>query len=538
MNHAPVLIVGAGPVGLATALSLTQSGIAVRIIDKLAQPTNQSRAAVVHARTLEMFERAGIVSEFLSIGVRVHGAAIYGPNKSLLTRPNLDHLPTHYPFMLGIDQATTERILRERLSALGIAVERPVEFMGLAQSASAVTVRLKSGANDPKIEEFSYVVGADGARGSVRGALGLKLEGETLDATWITADVKIRWDREPNEAVAFLSPDGLAFIAPMNGDRWRVIVNVHKLSKEDGESITLDDVQAIVRERFGIQAPLYDPVWISPFNINTRMTSTMKVGRVFLAGDAAHVHSPVGGQGMNTGIQDGLNLAWKLAAVLKGQAGEPLLESYNAERHANAKALLQKVGPMTKMVNLRQPVAVELRNMAIRIVGQLGLGATLARDFSMLGVGYPDSPAVADHRASWLDRGPRAGERAPDASDLLFGDDTPRRLFELWAGDSRHQLLLFSGRRPKAGQLAELAEIATEFGALQDFLRVLLITDEGFVPGCAIDPEGIAHDAYGAGGPAIFLVRPDGYIGFRAPLTERESLRSYLAAWFPGVGPI
>jgi 2-polyprenyl-6-methoxyphenol hydroxylase and related FAD-dependent oxidoreductases len=538
MKHAPVLIVGAGPVGLATALSLTQSGIAVRIIDRLAEPTNQSRAAVVHARTLEMFERLGIASEFVDIGVRVHGAAVYGPNKTLLTRPSLDHLPTHYPFMLGIDQATTERLLRERLSALGVEVERPVEFIGLAQSASAVTVRLRSGTDAPRIEEFSYVVGADGARGTVRGALGLKLEGETLDATWITADVKIRWDRDPDEAVAFLSPEGLAFIAPMNGDRWRVIVNLHKLSKAEGEAITLEDVQTIVRDRLGVQAPLYDPVWISPFNINTRMTPTMKVGRVFLAGDAAHVHSPVGGQGMNTGIQDGLNLAWKLAAVLKGQSGEPLLESYNAERHANARALLQKVGPMTKMVNLRQPVAVELRNMVIRVVGQLGFGATLARDFSMLGVGYPNSPAVEDHRASWLDRGPRAGERAPDAEDLLFGDDTPRRLFELWTGDSRHQLLLFSGRKPKAEQLAELAGIAAEFGGLEGFLRVLLITNEGFVPGCAVDPDGIAHDAYGAEGPLLFLVRPDGYIGFRAPLADREALRRYLANWFPGVVPV
>lgn len=534
MRAAPVLIAGAGPAGLAAALSLAQAGVVIRIIDTLDKPTNQSRAAIVHARTIEMFERLGIADDFLAVGVKVHGASIYGPDGGLLTRPNMDHLPTHYPYMLGVDQCTTERLLTERLNALGVTVERSVELLDFEQSDSAVTARLRHADGSETAEEFSYLLGADGARSVARHTLGLQLEGETLDATWITADVKIRWDRAPDEAVVYLSLEGIAFIAPMNDGRWRVIVNVPKITPAEAGKVTLEGVQTIVNERFGIDAPLYDCVWVSPFSINTRMTPAMHVGRVFLAGDASHVHSPLGGQGMNTGIQDGLNLAWKLALRLKGTASEALLDSYNPERHENAKRLLGKVGPATKMINLRQPVAVEIRNRVIRTLGQLGLTAGIARIFSMLEVAYPDSPVVEDHRAGWLDHGPRAGHRAPDAEGLLYGGDTPRRLFEIWKGDARHQLLLFSGQRPNSDQLGELAEFASEFAELDDFLHIILLVRDGCVPGAAVDSEGIAHEAYGIGGPACFLVRPDGYIAFRGPISEKAALHAYLAKWYPG----
>lgn len=538
MNAAPVLVAGAGPVGLAAALALAQSGTAVRIIDKLDKPTNQSRAAVIHARTLEMFERLGIVEKFLSIGVKIHGAAIHGPDGSLLTRPTMDHLPSHYNYMLGIDQCSTERLLTEQLNRLGVAVERQVELERFALRDDGVDVTLRLPDGSEVTDSFSFLIGADGARSTVRHGLGLHLEGETLDATWITADVKIDWSRPSDEAVVYLSHEGIAFIAPMNDDRWRVIVNVEKISAADVVNVTLEDVQQIVSDRFGIKAPLYDPVWISPFSINTRMSPTMRVGRVFLAGDASHVHSPLGGQGMNTGIQDALNLAWKLALVSSGCASEELLDSYNAERHENARQLLGKVGPATKMINLRQPVALEIRNLVIRTLSQLGITALIARTFSMLEIAYPHSPIVENCRAGWLDRGVHAGHRAPDADGLLYGDDTPRRLFELWKGDWRHQLLLFSGHKPKPDEIARLADLAGELGTLEHFLRIILITDEGHVPGAAIDPDGAAHDAYGVTGPACFLVRPDGYIAFRGPLTDSAALRAYLARWYPGLAAV
>ncbi|HEY5706067.1 MAG TPA: FAD-dependent monooxygenase [Terrimicrobiaceae bacterium] len=242
-----VLVVGAGPAGLSAAVALKQAGIPTRIIDRLSAPTNQSRAAIVHARSLEHFERLGFVDDFLTAGVKVRGAAIYGPGNLLLIRPSLEDLPTPFPFMLGLEQFETERLLTTRLTQAGIAVERGAELVDFRDSAEHVAVRLRHAEGREETAEFAYVLGCDGARSTVRSVLGLHLEGETLDAIWITADVKIR---EPDEAIAFLSPDGIAFIAPMNDDRWRVIVNLPTTTKTEAEKLTLDDIQALVRDRF------------------------------------------------------------------------------------------------------------------------------------------------------------------------------------------------------------------------------------------------------------------------------------------------
>jgi 2-polyprenyl-6-methoxyphenol hydroxylase-like FAD-dependent oxidoreductase len=210
--------------------------------------------------------------------------------------------------MLGLEQFKTEALLAGRLKEAGIEVERGVELLSFSDTGDQVSAKLKHSSGAETTETFDYLLGADGAHSTVRSGLGLKLEGETLDATWITADVKIRWDRDPSEFVALLSEDGIAFIAAMNDDRWRVIVTDPEMTHEQAQKASLGDVQNIVNERFRTNISFYDPVWISAFGINTRMAPAMSRGRVFLAGDAAHVHSPLGGQGMNTGIQDALNL--------------------------------------------------------------------------------------------------------------------------------------------------------------------------------------------------------------------------------------
>jgi FAD binding domain/Aromatic-ring hydroxylase, C-terminal len=306
----------------------------------------------------------------------------------------------------------------------------------------------------------------------------------------------------------------------MNDDRWRVIVNVPQMSREQANQVTLEEVQRLVCERFRANVSLYDPVWISAFGINTRMTSTMSRGRVFLAGDAAHVHSPVGGQGMNTGIQDSLNLAWKLALVVRGTARPELLESYNAERHYNAKRLLSQIGRATRMANLRRPVSIEVRNQVMHLMGHLGIGRVVPQILSMLDVGYPESPAVTESEISWLSSGPRAGERAPDAEGLLFSGNTePQRLFALWSGDNRHQLLVFR----KDGQVPP-----------SPLYSVTHIAKEGTPhEGLAVDAEGHAHEAYAVHKEgALYLVRPDGIIAFRSREPDTDALSDYLARWY------
>lgn len=520
-----VLVAGAGPVGLAGALSLAQAGVPVRIIDRLATPTNQSRAAIVQARTMEHFQRLGCADDFLAAGVRVHGVAIYGPGHTLLTRNSLDHLPTPYPFMLGLEQSETERLLTARLRKAGVEIEREVELTGLEDRGDGVEVHLRRADGRETTEEFGWVIGADGARSAVRTALGLHLEGETLDTTWITADVKIRWNQDPGEAVACLTPEGIAFIAAMNGGRWRVIVNSHKMTPEEARAVTLADVQKLVNTHCATEVELYDPVWISPFGINTRMVPRMSVGRVFLAGDAAHVHSPVGGQGMNTGIQDALNLAWKLAMVHRGLARPEVLDSYNAERHANARRLLEGVGPLTKIASLRNPVAVEVRNQVVRLVSQLGLNRGVPRMVSMIDVGYPLSPVVSEAELGWFHRGPRAGERAPDAGELQDGEGTgPRSLFELWQGDDRHQVLVFPDGEAGGPEIPD--------SPLYTVTRILREGRPG--PGQVVDAEGQAHEVYEATPGGYYLVRPDGIIAFRCGQPDPAPLREYLDKWYPG----
>lgn len=514
-----VLIVGAGPVGLAAAVALSRAGVSFRVIDRLPAPINQSRAAIVHARTLEHFERLDLVEDFLSEGVRVHGAVIYGVDGRILVRPSLDYLPTPYPYMLGLEQFKTEAILAARLDKAGIEVERGVELLDFQDKGESVSVHLRHPDGSETTEDFAYLIGTDGARSTVRAGLGLKLEGETLDQTWLTVDVKIPWDRDPGEAISYLAKDGIVFIAAMNDDRWRVIVNHGHLTPEDAEKATVKDVETIVRERFNLDVEFYDCVWISAFGINTRMASTMNRGRVFLAGDASHVHSPVGGQGMNTGIQDALNLAWKLNLVLKGLAKPALLDSYNAERHANARRLLQRIGAATKMASIRQPVAIEVRNHVIRLLGHLGIGHVMPGFLSMLDVGYPESPAVAEVHLGWFSGGPHAGARAPYAQELLMhGASEPQDLYHLWKGDDRHQLLVFGLEHPYPES---------------SLYRITRIVREGTPSeGVAVDAEGHVHETYAAREGACYLIRPDGIIAFRSGEPDPAALAAYLEKWY------
>jgi hypothetical protein len=227
---------------------------------------------------------------------------------------------------------------------------------------------------------------------------------------------------------------------------------------------------------------------------------------------------------MNTGIQDSLNLAWKLALVLRGTAKPELLESYSAERHYNAKRLLSRIGRATRMANLRRPAAIEVRNQVIHLLGHLGIGRVVPQILSMLDVGYPESPAVTESHTSWLSRGPRAGERAPDAEGLLAAGKTgPHRLFTLWSGDDRHQLLLFGNGKDGQGQVPASSLYA-----------VTRIVREGTPSeGVIVDAEGHAHEAYAAHREgALYLVRPDGIIAFRSGEPDTGALSKYLATWY------
>lgn len=551
----PVLVVGAGPVGLAAAVSLAQQGVPVRIVDKLAHRINQSRAAIIHARTLEMLEHLGVVDGFLAAGIRAHGVRVMDIDGNTLLHNSLDGLPTHYSYVVGIGQDETERLLTEELAKHGVAVDRGIALTALVQTPDSVTATLTHADGRTETAEVPYVLGCDGAKSTVRHQLGLHLEGETLDVFWVTADIKMECNYPRDEILAIPTAEGFGFASPLPDDRWRVVVDMGPKPDVLPTEIPLADVQAAA-DRVGLRGRLSEPTWISPFGVNTRMTSTMQVGRVFLAGDASHVHSPVGGQGMNTGIQDALNLAWKLGLAMKGKAKQALVDSFNAERHANAKRLLSFVGPATKMVNLRNPVALKLRGLAMKAVSQLGLTALAAKRASELDIHYRHSPVVAEHHqgtGEWLralihhenhpdlfdcwdfGKGPHAGERAADAHGLALGTAESRRLYEDRIGDYRHQLLVFAGRQPKAERVAVLAAFADKIEAASGGLirsRLVRLPDVAGPETALIDGEGEAHHHYGARHECLYLIRPDGYVAFRSQPVEVAPLEAYLKTIF------
>jgi 2-polyprenyl-6-methoxyphenol hydroxylase-like FAD-dependent oxidoreductase len=419
----PILVVGAGPVGLTAALSLTQQGVTSRLIDQLPQRVNQSRAAGIQARTLEMFERLGVIASFLAAGVKVHGMHVMDAAGKTLLRTSLDGLATAYNFALGLGQQETERLLTEALAERGVTVERGVTLTGLSQSADRVTATLKHG--DGREERFDtpYLLGCDGSKSTVRRQLGLTLEGETLDTYWVTADVRVDWPYPADEAIAIPTARGFIGAMPLPQGRWRVVVDMGQKPPAMPKEVSLAEVEQACAQ-VGVRVKLSDPAWISPI-----------VG----------------------------------------------------EHH--------------------QSVA-EWRTALVR---------------------HEPHPGLFD---CWdFGKGPHPGERAPDAQGLKDGATVPQRLHQDWMGDHRHQLLVFTGRQPAPERIRQLAELAARVQADSGELirsRLIQPADVPGLNGGLIDHDGEAHHFYGARYECLYLIRPDGYVGFRSQPAEQGPLREYL----------
>jgi 2-polyprenyl-6-methoxyphenol hydroxylase-like FAD-dependent oxidoreductase len=467
----------------------------------------------------------------------------------------MDELDSPYPFILSLPQSETERILERRLSSFGVQVEREKTLIGLEVRDDAVAALVKAGNGEERIDAH-YVVGCDGAHSSVRRLLEIGFQGPDLDGNFGLADVHFRPSLPRDEATAFFAPDGVILCIPLPGpDCWRVIATLPNASEQPP---SLEWFEETMRKRTHLKPGLYDPLWLATYSVRQRKVERYRVGRVFLVGDAAHAHSPVGGQGMNTGLQDAHNLGWKLALVAR-KAGRPdLLESYQAEREPIARALLNNTERATRTITLRNPVGRELRNVVARFLSSLDVvQQRLARTLGELDLDYRRSPAVEEDRESVLDvkwthdasresasisdiRGfasaPRAGDRAPD---VIFGsEENPKRLFQLLRG-TRHVLLLFDGHGSNDERYRNLAAIAeraaARFKATID-AHIVVKSDSspeelGQAHSILLDPQGDLHRRYGAGAECQYLIRPDGYIGYRSQPSDWEKLESYLSKW-------
>jgi 2-polyprenyl-6-methoxyphenol hydroxylase-like FAD-dependent oxidoreductase len=372
--HTQVLVVGAGPVGMTLACELARFGIGLRIIDKAAQRTDKSKALVVWSRTLELLDRGSGSNRFLKAGFKVDAVNIIAGNQRI-GRVDMGSVNSPYPYALMLPQSETERLLEEQLFDLGAPVERQVELSGFTQRANGIGAELRHANGQVEAVSADWIVGCDGAHSLVRHAVAAPFTGKTEDSDWILADVHMRGYSCPDtEASVYWHKDGAFVIFPISPGRYRVLANLPPSGAQQPPTPTLEEAQAVIDRRGPPGLHAFDPIWLAGFRINGRKVSQYRSGRAFLAGDAAHVHSPAGGQGMNTGMQDAFNLAWKLALVIKGTCGEGLLDSYSAERSYVGDQVLKSASQLTTVGTIKNPIGQTVRNL----IGHLMLGWSLS----------------------------------------------------------------------------------------------------------------------------------------------------------------
>jgi len=484
-----VLVVGAGPVGLTMAAELARYGVPVRIVDKAAQRTDKSKALVLWSRSLELFEPMGCADTFVQAGVKVTGANIIAGGDQI-AHISLETVASPYPYALMIPQFDTERLMEQHLNALGVCVERQVEMTGFTAADKAVTAVLRHADGREETVITPWLIGCDGAHSAVRHGLGMTFEGDTLPSDWILADVHLDGVPAPSDEIGvYWHADGILVIFPIKPGRYRVIADVGQTSAgEHRVDPTLEEVQAVLDRRGPGGVTASAPIWLAAFTINERKVADYSAGRVFLTGDAAHIHSPAGGQGMNTGMQDAINLAWKLALVVRESAEpEPLLGSYSLERSAVGHKVLEDAGHLTALAMIRGRLLQGLRNHAAALVfGLAPVRHSMNAAMAELSIGYPDSPLTST--AGSHHGGPKAGERAPvqAGAEPVGSGDTPR--FALFAPVDRESAAL----------------IARHSDLLEPRPRPPFADD------------------------GVWLVRPDGYVAMAASCDDWEDIDDFL----------
>jgi 2-polyprenyl-6-methoxyphenol hydroxylase-like FAD-dependent oxidoreductase len=495
-----VLVVGAGPTGLVLAAELLARGIRTRVIDKGDGVALQPRAIGIHARALEVLDMMGLAERFIESGQTVRRIRWYSEGKFLISL-EFAHSGSRFGMFLDLPQDETERLLRARIAELGGVVEDGTELTGLAADAdaNAVTafVRNRSGHG---VITAGYVVGCDGAHSRVRRELGLAFEGHPYPQDWLLADVLLDWDLREDAAHAFFRTDGLpAILFPMRGHRWRLTLPF--AGSRHGQAPTLEEIQQLTDQRMPRPVTVSDPTWLANFRCHRRSASAYRRGRVLLAGDAVHIHSPAGGQGMNTGIMDAHNLGWKLALVVAGRAPDALLDSYGTERLPVARDVLKLTHTLVRYGTISHPVKRRVRDVVIPALGRSTMIQRRAVGrLSHVRVAYPPGPLVRQDRGRGA---PEPGQRMPDIEVRVGGQATT--LHTVLRG-GRHVLVL---------PAAHAASVRSESGLRPHLTDLDMVTEE-------------AHHGTGL----VLLVRPDGHVAARGRPGSLQAVTGYLRDLF------
>jgi 2-polyprenyl-6-methoxyphenol hydroxylase-like FAD-dependent oxidoreductase len=409
-----VVVAGAGPAGLMLAGDLARAGVSCAVFERHAERSGLTRAFAVHARTLEQLDARDAADQLVATGTPMAAARFLAGAELDLSR-----LPSRFPYVLITPQYETERVLAERARSLGSDIRYGAEVTGLAQSPDEVEVMVRADGQPERVVRTGYLVGADGMHSTVRQALGMPFPGKPVVRSVMLADVRL--SQPPPDTLALnATGEAFALIAPF-GDGWYRVIAWHRHNQlSEDAPVSLDEVADVARQALGTDYGLHDPRWMSRFHSDERQVPRYRDGRVLLAGDAAHVHSPAGGQGMNTSIQDAANLGWKLAATVKGWAPDGLLDSYHAERHPVGRQVVRASGTLLRIGLTIPPALVTARNLLASAATRTPFATRLlVGALSGLRISYP-APRGAH---------PLTGKRV---ADLPLGDG--QRLYEALRG--------------------------------------------------------------------------------------------------------
>lgn len=519
-NTTSVLIVGAGPTGLMMACQLTRFSIPFRIIEKNSGATTQSRALAIQARTLEIFAQIGIAQKAVEQGKRANGVNYVAKGKAV-QRISLDgfgKVLTLFPFLLILDQSRTEQLLIDFLSQHGQTVEWQTELVSFTEQSNGVSATIEHRDGTQELIGADWLIGADGAKSVVRHILDIPFAGKTYKHSLYVLDCKVDWPFKDDEGYIAFSDTAFAAFFPMTEGRCRVI---SMLPEElfDKEQITFEDIAKDFAQRMQMEVILSDPKWISVYHSHHRTVTTFRKGRSFLAGDAAHIHSPVGAQGMNTGLQDAHNLAWKLALVILGNATTNLLDTYNEERLPIAKSLVQTTDRVFSLTTNQNPLArfwimyVAPKALAL-VLKEPHLARFAFTTISQIGIRYRKSRLSSDASlGDFPSHAPKPGNRLPY---VQFDEGGKKVNIQDKVNEPAIHLLLFPG-----------IEIETNAQSFQDaadrFNRAIVVKTIPSAP----ETKSL-YVALGVQNGGCYLVRPDQYIAYRSSEFNVEHFELYL----------
>ncbi len=487
-----VLVVGAGPVGLTAALQLARRGVAVRLIDEVAGPATTSRALATHARTLEIYDQMGVLADIAPHGTRVNAFVRHLGTHTVRVDFDFGDLVTRFPYVFNVDQVITERVLRGHAAAAGVQVEWGTGLVSFMQDEQGVTAVLKHHGHEDETVRVQYLWGCDGGHSTVRKSLGLPLTGESAH-TWTIADAEVDTGVDRDGLHWVFPPGGALMLFPFpDPHKWRLLDTTGEGDPEQPEAVAAR-FRAKLSAALGRDTPVATPSWVSTFTIQQRAVPTMHVGRCFVSGDAAHVHSPASGQGMNTGIHDAYNLAWKLAMVLDGDAGPSVLDTYDVERVPVGQALLASTGEVmaTAMSDATEDDTARSDYAFMR---------RLIRGMSGLTIAYPDSPLTLRDDADGSDGTVQPGERL---TQVGAEDAATAGWIRLRTALRDYRWHLLTGPGPFAGDLGQHGSVSPP-----SWVRPVALDD-------TTDPQGAVRRTLRLTDGGWILVRPDGYVAAR-----------------------